>query len=91
MFYTPAPVGAEPIEAQAVRLLVYLREQPSPKCRPLSCIDLALEHGVLDPLSKVLAEARHAPKTAATGCVTGRYVISDQNQHNRSYLQMNGG
>ena len=91
MLYAPAPVGAEPIEAQAIGFLIYLREQPGAKCCPLGSIDLALEDRILDPLSKVPAEPSDAPEPAATGRIASCYIIGDQHQHGRFYLQTNGG
>ena len=91
MLHASAPIGAEPIETQAIPFLVYFLEQPGPKGRPLGGIDLTLEYRILNPLSKILTESGDPTKSSPTGRIDRCHIIGDEHQHSRSYLQTKGG
>ena len=70
MLHPAAAVGAEAVEAQAVRSRVDLVHQPRPQRRPLRRIDLAFEHRVLHALAEIQAGARHPAQAAPAAGVS---------------------
>ena len=81
MFNSQAPIGTEPVEAEAVYLFVNLVDEPRAQYCPLCRVNLAFEHRVLYALSEVLAEAGYTAETPSPGGIASGDIISDQHQH----------
>ena len=80
--FDPAPpVPAQHVEAKAVRREVDDVEKPGSECRPLRGIEVAFEHGILDPLTPILACARHGPQSTPTLPAVGGHVVGHQDHH----------
>src|SRR6266705_3377486 len=81
MLHPMAPVAAEKIEAQAVFLRLVDVQQLQLEARELRRIDLALEHGVLNPLPEAHARFGNLPQALAALARRRRYVVGHENEH----------
>lgn len=92
VFNTILPVRTKKVESQTVLFGVKNLQKPMPQIRPLRWIDEALKHRVLDPLSIVLADFRHAPQSPGSSFRSRVNVVSYQNHHDsHTYFQRKGG
>ena len=90
MFDSRAPIGAEPVEAEAVQLFVNLVDKPSAQNCPLCGVNLAFEHRVLYALTEILAEARDTTQAPSPVDIAGGYIIGNQHQHGRNLTPEKG-
>jgi hypothetical protein len=81
MLDAATPLGSEPIEAQTVRLRIDLLDQAGAQYGPLRRIELAFEHGELNPLAVIKAGTRDPAQPALAALALGAHVIADQHHH----------
>lgn len=74
-------VRSQKIEPQAVLIVLHFVQKPTPEYRPLSRIDDALEHGVLNALAEVEACFRDTPESPPPSSIQSTYVIAHKNEH----------
>ena len=74
------PVGAQAVEAKAVKRLVDFCYQPRAQSRPLRRVDLAFKDRLLHALPEVEAGAADPPQAAPAGRGFSVHVIGDEHQ-----------
>lgn len=80
----------EAVEPQAVLFRVDLRQQVPFERFHLHQVDMALEHGLLDPLAVGFAHFGNTPQAAPTCAGFGVYVVAHDDEHTFPYLYTNG-
>lgn len=91
MLYPPPPMIAQKVETEAVRFGVYLAHQLVAESDELGGVQRTLEHGLLNPLSAILAGSGYPPKASASSSFCGRHIVSHENQQVFSFSTPNQG
>src|SRR6266542_3547542 len=81
MLNPSSPVRPKEIESQAVPFRVDLAQEARSQRCPLGRIDLALEDGVLDALTKISAGVGHSAQPALTRRRGRTDIVAHEHQH----------
>ena len=80
-FLIPISRFYQPVESQAIFILVDAVDEPRVRSSYVGLIDRTLEDGLLHALTEVLAHLRDSAQSPfALGCLGG-HIVSNENQH----------